>query len=125
MNESWMEMVGDVSLPVFLTGVGAGLFVLVVRAIVERGWPEASSATTSHEVSGLRRWFCEYVGNATMAELELEARGEERRRNWQVRKVVEVVQHEFAMREMPALETEQILEHVREAIRRGGEEPSG
>jgi len=119
MNESWMKVVGDVSLPLFLAGVGAGLIVLVVRAIVEKDRPEALA------VHRLRSWICEYVGNATPGELEPEARGEERRRNWQVRKVVEVVQHEFAKREMPALETEQILEHVREAIRRGGEEPSG
>ena len=125
MNESWMEMVGDVSLPLFLAGVGAGLIVLVVRAIVEKDRPEAWSEPSSGAVDRLRSFICEYVGNATPGELELEARGEERRRNWQVRKVVEVVQHEFAKREMPALETEQILEHVREAIRRGGEEPSG
>ena len=119
MNESWMQMAGDVSLSVFLAVAGASLFGLVLRAVAGGSWFEPSIEATGR----MRRWLCEYVGNVTFGELE--ARGEERRRNWQVRQAVEAVQYEIAKHEIPNVETERIVEHVREAIRRGRQEPSG
>jgi len=125
MDQSWIETVGWMSLPVFFAGVGACLIGLIFRVFVDKRRRVEARERSSASAGRLTRLFFEYVGNASFEELQLESRAEDRRRNWQVRKLLDLVQSEIAKREIPRSETEQILEQLRESMRGEGQGPPG
>jgi len=125
MDQSWIETVGRMSLPVFFATVGACLIGLIVRVFVDRRRPVEAREWSSGNQVRLTRLLFEYVGNASFEELLVEAHAEDRRRNFQVRKLLDLVQSEIAKREIPRSESDRILEQLRESIRGEGQGPPG
>lgn len=125
MDQSWIETVGWMSLPVFFCTVGACLIGLIVRAFVDPRRQSERPESPFGSEGRLSRLLFEYVGNASFEELQLESRAEDRRRDRQARRLIDAVQSEIARREIPRSEIERIVEQLRESIRGEEREPSG
>ena len=125
MDESVIEAIGGISLRMLFVCVGACLVGMIVRILAVRAPGVVRRGPSDGETGRLTRWLFEYIGNASLEELRVEARAEDRRRNRQARRLLDVVQSEIAKREISRSESERILERLRETIRGEGQGPVG
>jgi hypothetical protein len=120
MEQTWLVTVGRLTLYIFYAFVGATLAGIAVGRVFRRPRSGLEAAVGK---SSLLRLFVEYVGNSGLKGDG--GAGEDRRRNWEARVLMEHIKEEMTRRAVPPSEREQLVEKLRASVRAEGQRHTG
>lgn len=118
MDPTWLDAAGRLSLYVYSVLVAGCLIALIFRSA------RARAGAPGRPFRPLARRLVEYVGNLELEENDDGGRAVtiERRTNVEARLLVDFIRDEMSGRETPPVDTEQLIEGLREAMRLAREE---